>query len=110
MGRGPGRERWGKRLKPIRAGLLWTITAIGLLPAAVRAEEPAKAAAPAKSTSATAKPAAEESALDDELLEFLGTVDSEGEDWIDYLAQTDIEKVARRGPREAAPAATEVKK
>ena len=33
---------------------------------------------------------------DDELLEFLGSVDSEDKDWHDYLARTDIDKVARR--------------
>jgi hypothetical protein len=33
---------------------------------------------------------------DDEFLEFLGSVDSEDKDWHDYLARTDIDKVARR--------------
>lgn len=33
---------------------------------------------------------------DDGLLEFLGSVDSEDRDWHDYLARTDIDKVARR--------------
>jgi hypothetical protein len=33
---------------------------------------------------------------DDGLLEFLGSVDSEDKDWHDYLARTDIDKVARR--------------
>jgi len=33
---------------------------------------------------------------DDELLEFLGSVDTEDKDWHDYLARTDIDKVARR--------------
>ena len=32
---------------------------------------------------------------DDGLLEFLGSVDSEDKDWHDYLARTDIDKVAR---------------
>jgi len=47
---------------------------------------------------------------DDELLEFLGSVDSEDKDWHDYLARTDIDKVARRAanganspPSAAAP-------
>lgn len=35
-------------------------------------------------------------APDDGLLEFLGSVDSEDKDWHDYLARTDIDKVARR--------------
>jgi hypothetical protein len=33
---------------------------------------------------------------DDALLEFLGSVDSEDRNWHDYLARTDIDKVARR--------------
>jgi len=33
---------------------------------------------------------------DDGLLEFLGSVDSEDRAWQDYLARTDIDKVARR--------------
>ena len=34
--------------------------------------------------------------VDDGLLEFLGSVDSEDKGWHDYLAGTDIEQVARR--------------
>lgn len=83
--------------------LLWTIAALTLLPFAAQAAEP-----PAK---ATAKPEAEEP-IDEDLLEFLGTIDSEDEDgdWIDYLTQTDIEKVAARKRAKPAPDATEVKK
>jgi len=33
---------------------------------------------------------------DDGLLEFLGSVDTEDQAWHDYLARTDIDKVARR--------------
>jgi hypothetical protein len=33
---------------------------------------------------------------DDGLLEFLGSVDSEDKNWNEYLARTDIDKVARR--------------
>ncbi len=53
-----------------------------------------KPAAAAKAASAT-KPAPP--AADDDLLEFLGTVDSDtgDQDWIDYLSQTDIAKVAK---------------
>jgi hypothetical protein len=46
---------------------------------------------------------------DDGFLEFLGSVDSEDKDWHDYLARTDIDKVARRaapGNNPAPPAAT----
>jgi hypothetical protein len=43
----------------------------------------------------TSAPRATESP-DDGFLEFLGSVDSEDKDWHDYLARTDIDKVARR--------------
>ena len=43
----------------------------------------------------TTAPRATESP-DDGFLEFLGSVDSEVKDWHDYLARTDIDKVARR--------------
>jgi hypothetical protein len=35
---------------------------------------------------------------DEGLLEFLGSVDTEDPAWHDYLARTDIDKVARRPP------------
>jgi hypothetical protein len=41
-------------------------------------------------------------APDDGLLEFLGSVDSEDKDWHDYLARTDIDKVARRAGNNAS--------
>jgi hypothetical protein len=53
---------------------------------------------------APAQPAA--TAPDDELLEFLGSVDSEGGDeaWLEYLSQADIGRVARgRKPATATP-------
>ena len=48
--------------------------------------------------------------VDDGLLEFLGSVDSDDKDWHDYLAGTDIDQVARRAgntapPKPAAPPA-----
>jgi hypothetical protein len=54
-----------------------------------------KATAPAASAKppTAAKPAPAPEA-DDELLEFLGSVDEGDVDWIDYLSQTDIGKVA----------------
>jgi hypothetical protein len=39
---------------------------------------------------------AADSAVDDGLLEFLGSVDTEDKNWHQYLADTDIDKVARR--------------
>jgi hypothetical protein len=84
---------------------LWfAIAALGLLPlAAPAAEPPAKSPPPAKTAS-------EDTSLDEDLLEFLGTIDSEDEDWIDYLTQTDIDKVAARKRPPVNPDATEVKK
>jgi hypothetical protein len=47
--------------------------------------------------------------VDDGLLEFLGSVDSEDKDWHDYLAGTDIDQVAQRAgappPKPPAPPA-----
>ena len=37
--------------------------------------------------------------VDGDLLEFLGSVDTEDKDWHDYLARTDIDKVAQHGAR-----------
>jgi hypothetical protein len=39
---------------------------------------------------------AADSSVDDGLLEFLGSVDSDDKNWHDYLADTDIDQVARR--------------
>jgi hypothetical protein len=90
-------------LKWWRAGVL-AIAALGLLPLGAPAAEPPQKSPP------PAKTAPEDTALDEDLLEFLGTIDSEDEDWIDYLTQTDIEKVAARKRPPARPDATEVKK
>ena len=62
----------------------------------------------APKTPAATKPAAVPEA-DDDLLEFLGSVDSDtgDEDWLEYLSQTDVAKVARA--RKSGPTATEVK-
>ena len=52
--------------------------------------------------------------VDPALLEFLGSVDTEDKDWHDYLARTDIDRVAKRAasvppvsppPAAASPAA-----
>jgi hypothetical protein len=40
------------------------------------------------------------SEVDDELLEFLGSVDQGDEDWMDYLAQTDPATVAKSPKKE----------
>lgn len=41
-------------------------------------------------------------APDDGLLEFLGSVDTEDKDWHDYLARTDIDKIARRAGNDSS--------
>jgi hypothetical protein len=60
------------------------------------AKGPPPAAANKPAATPPAKPAAPEA--DDELLEFLGSVDSEtgDEDWLDYLSRTDIAKAAKK--------------
>ncbi len=59
------------------------------------------AKAPAKPPARTPADAAAEAAVDDELIEFLGSVGDGGEDgdWLDFLTSTDIDKVAKRGSR-----------
>ena len=84
-----------------RVCLLWLLA--GLLPVA-HAEDAKPAAAKPASAATTPLDA------DDEFLEFLGSIDTDeaDEDWMDYLAQTDIAKVAKA--KKKTPAATEVKK
>jgi hypothetical protein len=89
-----------------RDGRAWLICLLaGLIPAAAQADD---VKTPAKAPAA-AKPAAAPDA-DGDLLEFLGSVDSDtgDEDWLDYLSQADLVKVAKA--RNDAPAAGEVKK
>lgn len=88
---------------------------VGLVPAAYAGDAQPPPTAPAKTgtpsakttapkSAATAKPAATTTAkppaapaADEDLLEFLGSVDADtgDQDWIDYLSQTDIAKVAK---------------
>lgn len=61
------------------------------------ATAPTPTPAPARSAPA---PAADE--VDDELLEFLGSVGDDkddGGDWLDFLASTDVDKLAKRGAK-----------
>jgi hypothetical protein len=98
-------------LKSARSACRFWIVAGWLLAGAalgVHAEEPkgrvakpaSTAAKPApdaaSSSDAKADPESDADRSDDEFLEFLGSVDSDAdEDWLDYLAQTDILKVAK---------------
>ena len=58
-----------------------------------------------------AKPAAVPE-VDDELLEFLGSVDSDDDDWLEFLSRTDVGKAWRKAQagKSAPTAATEVSK
>jgi hypothetical protein len=70
---------------------------VGIVSVAYAADTPpAKTTAPAQPKTPEKKPAPDAEA-DDELLEFLGSVDSEtgDQDWLDYLSRTDVAKVAK---------------
>ena len=86
---------------------------VGFVPAGHADEvksSPKTAATQPATPSAAKAPAAAVPEVDDELLEFLGGVDSAtgDEDWLDYLSQADIAKAAKA--RTTEPAAPEVKK
>jgi hypothetical protein len=77
------------------------------VPAVQADDAKTKAAAPAEAAAAKATTDRAAAEPDDELLEFLGSIDSEGgdDDWLEYLSQADPVKVAKA--RKAAPAASE---
>jgi hypothetical protein len=71
-------------------------------PASPEATGPnAAGAKPASKAPVRAPAKADEVAVDDDLLEFLGSVGDGGEegDWLDFLTSTDIDKVANRGAK-----------
>lgn len=74
--------------------------------APARAASPVTAPAPAKSVPAAPQPpVAVDEAVDDELLEFLGSVGEDADDkggWLDFLASNDVEQLAKA--RGKAPA------
>jgi hypothetical protein len=75
------------------------------LAGAVVAAALAAVAAPAHAADKVAAPDAA-TAPDDQLLEFLGSVESTDEesgDWLDFLSRTDIDQVAKRAPKPASP-------
>jgi hypothetical protein len=89
---------------------VWLVCLLaGFIPAG-QADDAKTAPEAAAAKTSAAKPAAAAPEADDELLEFLGSVDSdtEDEDWLDYLSQTDLVKAAKA--RKGAPSAAEVKK
>jgi hypothetical protein len=87
-----------RRLSPV-----WLLVAFAPLVRADDTTSPVKKPA-ASATSSASKPAAAPAptatpaapSADDELLEFLGSVDEETDgEWIDYLSKTDISKASK---------------
>jgi hypothetical protein len=76
--------------------IAWVLGALALMPQAAPADD--------ASTAKVAKRAPEPPA-DAELLEYLGSVDAEGQEWMEYLAHTDIAQVVKA---KKSPDATEV--
>ena len=66
---------------------------------------PAGASADATDTTTKVANRAPEPPADAELLEYLGSVDAEGQEWMDYLARTDIAQVVKA---KKSPATDEV--
>jgi hypothetical protein len=66
--------------------IAWVLGALALQPQATRAND----ANTTKAATGVPEPAA-----DDELLEYLGSVDAEEQEWMEYLAQTDIKQVVK---------------
>ena len=60
-----------------RLRMAWVLAALALMPAAALADDPSNAKG--------AKNAPEPAAADGDLLEYLGSVDSEGQEWMEYL-------------------------
>lgn len=87
--------------RPLRSWPLWLLVACAPL---VQAEEPNDTAKKPASSATASRPAAP--SADEELLEFLGSVDEEADgEWIDYLSKTDISKAAKA--KSKAPAVAE---
>jgi hypothetical protein len=78
--------------------IAWVLGVLALTPAGASADD-------TDTTNNVAKRAPEPPA-DAELLEYLGSVDAEGQEWMDYLARTDIAQVvkAKKSPDTTAVA------
>jgi hypothetical protein len=72
--------------KPRAACIAWALGAFVLMPQAAPADD--------ANTPKVAKGVPEPPA-DAELLEYLGSEDAEGQEWMDYLAHTDIAEVVK---------------
>jgi hypothetical protein len=83
------------------AYIAWLLAAPALMPSFVHADD-ANAAKVADSADAAA---------DAELLEYLGTEDAEGQEWMEFLAHQDIVRAASVAqPKKAPPTAEEEQK
>jgi len=63
--------------------IAWVLAALPFMSAAASADD------------ANTTERAPEAPADAELLEYLGSMDAEGQEWMDYLARTDITQVAK---------------
>ena len=79
--------------------LVASLASVGL--AAERGVAPGAPARQAGEPAAGAAPPTTRPAVDDDLLEFLGSIGDATEegDWLDFLWNTDIDKVAKRGSK-----------
>jgi len=68
------------------ACIAWLLAAPAVLPAADHVDD---------ANNAKAAESAAEQGADAELLEYLGTVDTEGQEWMEFLTHTDIATVAK---------------
>ncbi|MCC6172243.1 MAG: hypothetical protein IT481_09475 [Gammaproteobacteria bacterium] len=68
-------------------------------PPAQQPASPAQAPAPAAppKTPSAPPPATDDAAVDDDLLEFIGSLgdDADGGDWLDFLVSTDVDEAAK---------------
>jgi len=72
--------------KPRVAYIAWLLAAPAVLPAIDHADD---------ANNAKAAESVSEPSVDADLLEYLGTVDAEGQEWMEFLAHTDIAQVAK---------------
>lgn len=68
------------------ACIAWLLAAPAVLPAVGHADD---------ANNARVADSAAELSADAELLEYLGTVDTEGQEWMEFLTHTDIVQVAK---------------
>jgi hypothetical protein len=80
------------------------VAAMASAPVALAADPVAPANPPARPPAKAPPAAPDEAAVDDELIEFLGSIGDTTEegDWLDFLSNTDIDQVAKRGAKTPA--------